>query len=205
MAGRAELIAAGDLPAAAVTGCPDFLHPSFMGQARRTSKFLPTSTPPTSDEVRTDAGGLIGDRTQAPSGAGYALANRLVLSRAFPALYRDMNIERLAPFFQTRSGPRPDLGGAEAVQSAHLPFDAGTSFRRKCCSNRPISRATSVFFSSRAATSRCATATGPRARPNTREKRPNSRPTSSRSVRIFSATAALVLARWRSMAHSAAA
>ena len=48
---------------------------------------------------------VIGDRAQAPSGAGYALANRLVLSRAFPALYRDMNVERLAPFFQAfRSG-----------------------------------------------------------------------------------------------------
>ena len=27
---------------------------------------------------------VLGDRTQAPSGAGYALENRLVLSRAFP-------------------------------------------------------------------------------------------------------------------------
>ena len=43
---------------------------------------------------------VLGDRSQAPSGAGYALANRLVLARAFPALYRDMNVERLAPFFE---------------------------------------------------------------------------------------------------------
>ena len=43
---------------------------------------------------------VLGDRTQAPSGAGYALENRLVLSRAFPTLYNEMNVERLAPFFR---------------------------------------------------------------------------------------------------------
>ena len=43
---------------------------------------------------------VLGDRAQAPSGAGYALENRLVLSRAFTALYKSMNVERVAPFFE---------------------------------------------------------------------------------------------------------
>jgi uncharacterized alpha-E superfamily protein len=43
---------------------------------------------------------VLGDRTQAPSGAGYALENRLVLSRAFTSLYKSMNVERVAPFFE---------------------------------------------------------------------------------------------------------
>ena len=43
---------------------------------------------------------VLGDRTQAPSGAGYALENRLVLSRAFSSLYKSMNVERVAPFFE---------------------------------------------------------------------------------------------------------
>src|ERR1700738_3115794 len=42
---------------------------------------------------------VLGDRAQAPSGAGYALENRLVLSRAFPNLYNAMNVQRLAGFF----------------------------------------------------------------------------------------------------------
>jgi len=42
---------------------------------------------------------VLSDRTQAPSGAGYELENRLVLSRAYPNLYNAMNVERLAPFF----------------------------------------------------------------------------------------------------------
>src|SRR4029079_2909939 len=43
---------------------------------------------------------VLGDRTQAPSGAGYALENRLALSRAMPHVYRELRVERLAPFFQ---------------------------------------------------------------------------------------------------------
>src|SRR5258705_12269262 len=43
---------------------------------------------------------VLGDRTQAPSGAGYALENRLVLSRALTPLYKPMNVERVAPFFE---------------------------------------------------------------------------------------------------------
>ena len=31
---------------------------------------------------------------------GYALENRLVLSRAFSSIYKSMNVERLAPFFE---------------------------------------------------------------------------------------------------------
>ena len=59
---------------------------------------------------------VLGDRTQAPSGSGYALENRLVVSQAFPSLYSEMNVERLAPFFREfraglrtsaqRTGPR---------------------------------------------------------------------------------------------------
>ncbi|WP_263261564.1 circularly permuted type 2 ATP-grasp protein [Pseudomonas sp. RIT-PI-S] len=41
------------------------------------------------------------DRTQAPSGAGYALENRMIVSRAFPDLYRDMQARHLAGFFRT--------------------------------------------------------------------------------------------------------
>src|SRR5439155_14306286 len=42
-----------------------------------------------------------GDRTQAPSGAGYAIENRLALARAIPDVYRETQVERVAPFFQT--------------------------------------------------------------------------------------------------------
>ena len=40
------------------------------------------------------------DRTQSPSGAGYALENRTVMSRVLPSLFRNSQVHRLASFFQ---------------------------------------------------------------------------------------------------------
>ena len=40
-------------------------------------------------------------RTQAPSGAGYALENRITVSRVFPDAFRELHVPRLAPFFRT--------------------------------------------------------------------------------------------------------
>ncbi|MBO0734553.1 MAG: circularly permuted type 2 ATP-grasp protein, partial [Methylocapsa sp.] len=94
--GEGRLIASGDLPAAAVTG-PEFLHP-LHGVPPPGGKYLHLYA---ADIGRGPDGKwwVLGDRAQAPSGAGYALANRLVLARAFPDIYRDTNVERLAPFF----------------------------------------------------------------------------------------------------------
>ena len=54
------------------------------------------------DMVRGSDGNMvvIGDRTQAPSGAGYALENRSVMSRVLPSLFRDSQVHRLSLFFQ---------------------------------------------------------------------------------------------------------
>jgi uncharacterized circularly permuted ATP-grasp superfamily protein/uncharacterized alpha-E superfamily protein len=43
---------------------------------------------------------ILEDRAQAPTGAGYALENRIVVSSALPELLRECNVERLAPFFR---------------------------------------------------------------------------------------------------------
>jgi uncharacterized circularly permuted ATP-grasp superfamily protein len=43
---------------------------------------------------------VLADRTQTPSGFGYALENRIVVSRVLPSLYRDARVHRLAPFFR---------------------------------------------------------------------------------------------------------
>jgi len=43
---------------------------------------------------------VLKDITQAPSGMGYALENRTVMSRLIPSLFRDSHPHRLAPFFR---------------------------------------------------------------------------------------------------------
>ncbi|MAQ99670.1 MAG: hypothetical protein CMI00_03935 [Oceanospirillaceae bacterium] len=54
------------------------------------------------DMIRREDGSMLvlSDRTQAPSGMGYALENRTVMSRVFPSLFRDSHVHRLAAFFQ---------------------------------------------------------------------------------------------------------
>ena len=103
--GEGRLIAEGALPAAALTGSRDYV-PAMRGVKPPGKRWLRLYA---ADIGRGPDGRwwALGDRAQAPSGSGYALENRLVVSQAFPFLYREMNVERLAPFFrELRAGLR---------------------------------------------------------------------------------------------------
>jgi uncharacterized circularly permuted ATP-grasp superfamily protein/uncharacterized alpha-E superfamily protein len=52
---------------------------------------------------------VLADRTRAPSGAGYALENRIVLSRSLPEVFRECGVERLAVFFRAVRDTLRDL------------------------------------------------------------------------------------------------
>lgn len=96
--GAGRLVADGLLPAAAVAGSPEFLRP-LHGVSPPGGRWLKLYAA----DIARGADGrwrVLADRTQAPSGPGYALENRLVLTRAFPDLYADLHVERLARFFQ---------------------------------------------------------------------------------------------------------
>jgi uncharacterized circularly permuted ATP-grasp superfamily protein/uncharacterized alpha-E superfamily protein len=60
---------------------------------------------------------VIGDRTQTPSGAGYALENRVVLSRVMPSLFRDSHVHRLAGFFRGLRRAMNRLSPGDAPQA----------------------------------------------------------------------------------------
>ena len=96
--GEGRLIAEGALPAAALSGSTDFV-PAMRGVKPPGGRWLRLYA---ADIGRGPDGRwwVLGDRAQAPSGSGYALENRLVVSQAFPGLYSRMNVERLAPFFR---------------------------------------------------------------------------------------------------------
>src|SRR5579859_2662730 len=96
--GEGRLIADGAIPAAAIAGSPEFLR-QVSGIKPPGGRYLSLYA---ADVGRGPDGRwwVLSDRTQAPSGAGYALENRLVLSRAFANLYKSMNVERVAPFFE---------------------------------------------------------------------------------------------------------
>ena len=52
---------------------------------------------------------ILGDRAQAPSGAGYALENRTVLARALPNLFGEVGVHRLSFFFRALQNSVADL------------------------------------------------------------------------------------------------
>lgn len=95
--GDQRLVADGHMPASLVHGHAGFLRPCH-GIHHRDSVALHMYAV---DLARSPDGRwwAVTDRTQAPSGAGYALENRILISRAFPELFRDLNVQRLAGFF----------------------------------------------------------------------------------------------------------
>jgi uncharacterized circularly permuted ATP-grasp superfamily protein/uncharacterized alpha-E superfamily protein len=96
--GPQELIRSRRLPPALVFAQPDFLRPCH-GIRPPHDTFLHFYA---ADLVRSPDGQwwVISDRTQVPTGAGYALANRLVTSRALPESFRACHVHRLAGFFR---------------------------------------------------------------------------------------------------------
>ena len=96
--GEGQLVSDGVVPASAVLGSNDFLRPlhGVKPPGGRWLRFY------AADIGRGPDGRwwVLGDRAQAPSGAGHALENRVVFTRAFANLYRDLNVNRLAGFFR---------------------------------------------------------------------------------------------------------
>ena len=66
---------------------------------------------------------VVGDRTQAPSGAGYALENRAVMGRVFPDLLRTLKVRHLTDFFSTMLDSLTRWGRLCAAQSG-MPLRA---------------------------------------------------------------------------------
>jgi uncharacterized circularly permuted ATP-grasp superfamily protein/uncharacterized alpha-E superfamily protein len=97
--GTRSLVRQRLLPGEVVYRSPGFLRPC-QGSLARGSRWLHLYA---ADLARDEHGRfwVLGDRTQAPSGMGYALENRIVLSRVFPTLYRDCRVQRLAGFFRS--------------------------------------------------------------------------------------------------------
>jgi uncharacterized circularly permuted ATP-grasp superfamily protein/uncharacterized alpha-E superfamily protein len=110
--GPRELLRRGVLPPELV-----YAHPGFVRACDQIRIPGPAQLFTSAFDLAREPGGecrVLADRTQAPSGAGYALENRVVVSRIFPSLYRDAEVHRLAPFFRALRGslqavaPRPD-------------------------------------------------------------------------------------------------
>ena len=96
--GPCSLVRKGLIPPDIVFTDPGFHRPSMVPPPGK----APGLTMYAIDLVRCPDGQfrVLKDRTQAPSGMGYALENRTVMSRLIPSLFRDSHPHRLAPFFR---------------------------------------------------------------------------------------------------------
>lgn len=96
--GAQRTLREGLLPPELVLGNPAFLRPLFgvrVADSARLHFYAADLSRGADGRFR-----VFGDRTQAPSGAGYALENRIVISRLLPQAFRSCRVERLAPFFR---------------------------------------------------------------------------------------------------------
>jgi uncharacterized circularly permuted ATP-grasp superfamily protein/uncharacterized alpha-E superfamily protein len=98
--GAQNLLKEGRFPAALLYGNPEFLRPMVGVKVPRHSYLHMLAV----DLARSPDGQwwVLADRTQAPSGTGYALENRTIVADLLPELFRNSNVLRLAPFFRAQ-------------------------------------------------------------------------------------------------------
>jgi uncharacterized circularly permuted ATP-grasp superfamily protein len=96
--GPQQLLAKNLLPPALVQGHPGYLRP-LHGVTPAGGTHLHIAA----FDMARDPGGqwwVVSQRTQAPSGLGYLLENRLIISRLFPEAFRNLRVQRLAATYR---------------------------------------------------------------------------------------------------------
>ena len=118
--GDQTLLEQGLIPPALIYGHSGFLRP-LVGTKPAGGRFLHLYAV---DLARSPDGRwwVVADRTQAPSGAGYALENRSVVARVLPELYRAAGVEPLVPFFEGFRDSLAELAPADAAAAGEDPL-----------------------------------------------------------------------------------
>jgi len=109
--GTQRLLTEGHFPAELLFANPAFLRPLVGVEVPKHSYLHMLAV----DLARSPNGQwwVLADRTQAPSGSGYALENRTIVSEVLPELFRASNVLRLAPFFRAQRDALTGLAGHE--------------------------------------------------------------------------------------------
>jgi uncharacterized circularly permuted ATP-grasp superfamily protein/uncharacterized alpha-E superfamily protein len=109
--GPQDLLKDGRFPGALLYGNPAFLRP-MVGVKVPVHSYLHMLAV---DLARSPNGQwwVLADRTQAPSGSGYALENRTIVADLLPELFRESNVLRLAPFFRAQRDALMSMAGCD--------------------------------------------------------------------------------------------
>ena len=110
--GPQRLLAEGLVPPELPFGHPNFLWPCH-GLVPRGASWLHIYA---ADLARAPNGGwwVLADRTQSPSGAGYALENRDIVEQVLPETIRDLGVRRVRDFFSEMRERLRSLSDEEA-------------------------------------------------------------------------------------------
>lgn len=95
--GQRRLLSSGTIPPELVLS-----HPGFLRQLVDAPRHGGPGLVLTATDVTSDGSGwiVVHDRTQAPSGPGYAMVDRRVTAQALARVYRQTSIRRIGPFFR---------------------------------------------------------------------------------------------------------
>ena len=117
--GPQKLIHTGKIPASMLFANPNFLRPCY-GIKPPGGIYLHSYA---ADLGRSPDGSwwVISDRTQAPSGVGYALENRLVSARTLPAVFNLCQVRALTRFFETQRDALMKLAPQSAANARRSP------------------------------------------------------------------------------------
>ena len=123
--GEQRLLAQGVVPAELAFGHPNFLWPAYGGKPVDDTWLHLYAA----DLARAPNGHwwVLSDRSQTPSGLGYALENRAITERVLPGLVTELGVQPLAEFFDTLCASlmrlADDGGPALAVVLTPGPFN----------------------------------------------------------------------------------
>ena len=122
--GPQTVLSAGIVPAASIFG-----HSGFARPAARASAFEPQPLLLSGTDLGRDAAGdwhVLADRVQAPSGLGFAMQNRRVISQVLPELFGETELHRMEPYFAALRAALIGSAGDEITEPRVVVLSPGT-------------------------------------------------------------------------------
>ena len=122
--GARRLLAQRHLPPEAILDHDEYLRPVVGAEALAPQRLFLVAV-----DLGRDGDGqwkVISDRTQAPSGVGYAMQNRRVVSRVLPEIYHRAHLHRLTPFFHAMRMALVDAAASQVEDPRVVVLSPGT-------------------------------------------------------------------------------
>lgn len=122
--GEQRLLSERIIPSAVVFGHSGYTRPIVRRRGHDPQPLILAST-----DLGRDAAGewrVLTDRVQAPSGLGYAMENRRILSRVLPDLYEEAGLHRMEPYFSAVRSALLQAAPAEIADPRVVVLSPGT-------------------------------------------------------------------------------